>query len=224
MTDTTSAPSPAPAETSSTPSPDLNSIAKEFSVDEQANQFTARPAVQPQTQTQPTIAPPYTPPDPVIDPEGYKAHVAYQAQLNQRLEGTLRELDNRFKTYEQTIQQQKVDADVDAAVKIVNGKLKVDPDLAEIALEREYRKNPAFKHIWDNRDRNRPAFEKALNVLADKLSPTFAVRTDPQLAENVRSAKSSQQTMATTQAKSEYDDVPENPREFDAWWRQKRGN
>jgi hypothetical protein len=223
MTDNTAAPSPAPAETSAAPSTDLESIAREFSVEEQANQFTARPAVQhqPQQQLQPA---PFSAPDPVTDPEGYKAFVMHQTQVHQRLEGTLRELDNRFKTYEQTIQQQKVDADVDAAVKIVNQKLKVDPELAEIALERMYRKDKAFKQIWDNRDRNRQAFEKALGVVADKLQPTFAVRTDPQVAENVRAAKSSQQTMATTQAKSEYDDVPENPREFDAWWRQRRGN
>lgn len=221
MSDQNSAPSPAPAETSATPSPDLESIAREFSVEEQANNFTARPA-QPQPQSQPA---PLSIPDPVTDPDGYRAHVTYQTQLHQRLEGTLRELDTRFKTYEQTIQQQKVDADVDAAVKIVNQKLKVDPDLAEIALEREYRKDKNFKHIWDNRDRNRPAFERALGVLADKLIPKFAVRTDPQVAENVRAAKSSQQTMATTKepnANEEWDNLSQ--REFDARWRQMRGN
>ena len=221
MTEQTAAPSPAPAETVNTPS-DLGDIAKEFNVEEQANQFTARPAQAPQP---PVPQAPIHVPDPVVDQEGYRAYVNQQAQQSQRLEGTLRELDTRLKTWEQTIQQQKVEADVDAAVKIVNQKLKVDPLLAEIALEKMYRSDKNFKHIWDNRDRNRPAFEKALNVAADKLSPMFSVRQDPQLAENVRSAKSSQQTMATTKQADENDEWGNlSPREFaEKWERTKRG-
>jgi hypothetical protein len=124
--------------------------------------------------------------------------------------------------------QSKVDADVARAVSKVNEKLKIDPLSAEIALEKVYRTDASFKRIWDNRDKNPQAFDKALGIVAQKLSSTFAVRQDPQLTENQRAATQSQRTMAAT-TKS---DVPpgqeglysDNPVEFErAWESFKRG-
>jgi hypothetical protein len=218
----TPAPSDKPAENQVTPSPSLEDISKEFTVEEQANKFSAKPA---QPKPQPTQQTQVYVPDPLLDSEGYKAYAAQQVQYTQRLEGSLRELSSRFAAYEQTIQQQKLDADVDSAVNVVNKKWNVDKDLAEITLEREYRKDKTFQFIWDNRHRNPVAFQKALDVIASKKADLFSVKQDPQLAENVRAAKSAQQTMATTkQANSNDEWANLSPREFaEQWERKKRG-
>lgn len=229
MSDLNSAPSPAPAETVSTPSHDdsLKAIASEFTVEEQASQFTATPSVQspaPAPAYAPTAQAPQYVPDPVTDQEGYKAWVMAQTQGYSRLDSAIRDVSNKINAFEQQTQQQKINADVDRAIEVVNKHWKVDRDLAEVHLEHEYRKNPSFKRIWDNRDRNPEAFEKALKVVAEKRSTMFQVRQDPQIAENVRAAQSSQRTMSTTTKQRPGDDAPDDPREFDAWWRtQARG-
>ena len=219
MTDQTTAPSPAPAETTSTPSPDdsLKAIAAEFPIEEQANKFTASPSVAPQTYA-PTPTPQYVP-DPVTDQEAYKAWAMSQTQKYTQLDSALREVTGKITAFEQRAQQQKVDADVDRAVKIVNAKSKVDSDLVEAMLNLEYAKNDSFKRIFDNRDKNPAAFEKALGVMADKFADRFKVRQDPQIAENVRAAQSSQRTMATTKQQSQADEAARlNGPEFDAYW------
>ena len=217
MSDSTPAPSYAPAETTVTPSPDdsLKAIASEFMVEEQARQFTATPSA-----PAPTPQVQYIP-DPVTDQDGYKAWALMQSQRHQQLDTTLRDVSSKITAFEQRMQQQKIDADVDRAVDIVNQQWKVEKDFAEVHLEHEYRKNPSFKRIWDNRDRNPEAFEKALKVVAEKRSAMFQVRQDPQIAENVRAAQSSQRTMATTAKQRPEDEAPNDPREFDAWWRAK---
>lgn len=214
MAEETPAPSPAPAETVSTPSPDdsLKAIASEFTVEEQARQFTATP---PAPQVQPQV---YAP-DPVTDSEGYKTWIAQQAQAQQQMMNALSQVSTEVQSFKQMQMQQKVNADVDRAVSIVNQKLKVDPDYAEALLNVEYSKNPSFKRIFDNREKNPLAYEKALNVLSDKLYSKVQVRQDPQLAENIRAAQSSQRTMATTKQPSPTEGVPDDPREFERWWR-----
>ena len=212
-------PSPEPAEsTQATPSPDdsLNSIANEFPVEEQAKQFTAQPQVQQsQFQAQPQISD--FAPDPVTNPEGYKAFMRASFESQQQVQSALREMTSRFNQFEQTIQEQKVNAEVDAAVQTVNSKLKVDPMLTEALLNVEYKQNPSFKRIWDNRQKNPEAFKKGLEVLANKLYQKVQVRQDPQLAENVRAAQTSQRAMSTTK-NAQQEEVPKDPREFDRWW------
>jgi len=225
MADNNSAPSPAPAETVSTPavSPDdaLHSIASEISIEEQVKTFNATPAYQPQ---QPFQSQPYAP-DPVTDSEGYKRWAAQQAQQFQSLDTTLREVSTKISAFEQMQQQQKVNAEVDKAVQLVNQKAKVDPDIVEAMLNVEYTKNPSFKKIFDNRDRNPMAYQKALGVIADKISSKFQVRTDPQIAENVRAAQASQRTMSVTNKTNDLMDQVGNMTdlEFQRWWQAHRG-
>lgn len=218
------APSPAPAEPVATPSPSpddaLRSIASELTVEEQAKTFTATPtpAYQPQFQPQQFYAP-----DPVTDSEGYKRYMAEQHQTGTQIRSALDTVLSEVQSFKQTFQQQKVNADVDRAVQVVNAKVKADPEVVEAMLNVEYTKNPTFKKIFDNRERNPIAFEKALGVIADKFAPKFQVRTDPQLVENVRAARSSQQTMATTKQISQNEEVGNmTDLEFQRWWQSQR--
>ncbi len=197
----------------------LEDIAKEFSVDEQITNFTAQPNQQVQQPYQPPSDPGQYVPDPVTDPEGYNRYTQQQQVVTNQVQGTLRELNNRINQFEQQTELAKVDADVQKAVVHVNQKLGVDPELAEIALEKAYRNDPSFQRIWNNRDKNPAAFKKALDVVADKYQTLFNIQTDPQLVENQRAAKASQKTMATT-AKEHADDKWENlsDAEFEQQW------
>lgn len=177
----------APAET-------LDDIASEFNVEEQVTQFQAQPQ-------QPTPAP-ETPtiPDPVSNPDGYDSYMQQQATQSKTINDTLEALVEKVSGYEQSMKQQEVNADLEKAANHLNGKLNQDSKIAEIVMEMEYRDNPAFKKIWDNRAQNPTAFNKALDVIGDKWAGKFVNQADPQLAENVRAAKMSQQTLANAPA------------------------
>lgn len=212
--------SQAPAETAApaAETPTLESIAKELSVEEQAQQFTsAVPQYQPQYQ-QPAQQPAFRAPDPITDPEGYNRFLMQQTQSMTTIESALKSITDKVQTWERTTQEQRINQDVDKAVAKVNEKLKVDPMLAEIALEKMYRTDANFKRIWDNRERNPQAYERALDVVADKLVPMFQTRQDPKIAGDIRAAKTSQQSMATTRQTGVNEGVPNDPAEFKRYW------
>ena len=226
MENQTPAQSNTPAENTAAPQPSLEDLSKEFSVEEQTRSFTAQPQPSYQPQYQPTYQPQAPQiPDPVLNPDAYAQYVWQQNPLVSQLGNTVQEVTAKLQAFEQSQAQAKLEADVNRAVTKVNEKLKVDPMLAEAALEAEYRRNQTFKHIWDNRDRNPDAFNKALDVVANTLSSRFAVRADPQLLENQRAALSSQRTMATTpQANPAMDALRMSQPDFEQWWEQtKRG-
>jgi len=209
-----------PAETAvpEAQAPTLESIAKELSVEEQAQQFTsAVPQYQPQYQ-QPVQQPAFRAPDPITDPEGYNRFMVQQMQSVTALDSTLKQMVDKVQTWERTTQEQRINQDVDKAVTRVNEKLKVDPMLAEIALEKMYRTDANFKRIWDNRERNPQAYERALDVVADKLVPMFQTRQDPKIAGDIRAAKTSQQSMATTRNPGVNEGVPTDPADFKRFW------
>lgn len=194
----------------------LESIAKELSVTEQAQQFTsAVPQYQPQQFVQQQA---FRAPDPITDPEGYNRFLLQQTQTLTELSQATKSLTDKYQSWERTTQEQRINQDVDKAVTRVNEKLKVDPMLAEIALEKMYRTDANFKRIWDNRERNPQAYERALDVVADKLVPMFNTRQDPKIAGDIRAAKTSQQSMATTRTQGVNDGVPTDPAEFQRYW------
>jgi hypothetical protein len=194
----------------------LEDIAKGIPLEEQIKNFTAAP--QPVLQTpyiqpqQPVI------PDPISDQEGYRRWANDQMLASRAMQSSLQELSGKVRTYEQQQQQQRLDAEVDSVVSKVNSNLKLDPDLVEAALNVRYKKDPAFKHIWDNRQRFPGALDNALKVVTNDLKAKYAVRQDPQIAENIRAAKNSMQSGATRSSNSG-SEVPTDPREFAAYWR-----
>ena len=213
---------PETQQSTETPPETLENIAKEFSVEDQANQFNAQPQAQaaPVAPARPNVA---SAPDPITDPDGYRSYMAAQASASEQIANLLGTVHQRLEKFERSQMQQKVEADLKFAVSKVNEKLKVDPLLAEIALEKMYRTDENFKRIWDHRDKNPQAYQKALDVIAHKLAPTFAVRQDPQLTENQRAAQASTRTMATNK-QVDYDPrhkglyEPESQADFDAAW------
>lgn len=212
-----------PAETAATEVPEtqtLEDIARELSVEEQAQQFASstQPQYQPQYQP-PSSQQEFRAPDPVTDPEGYNRFVQQWYQQNNQITGTVGQLQQRLEKFERTQLEQRIDQDVGKAVSKVNEKLNVDPFLAEALLEMTYKKDVAFKKIWDNRERNPQALDRALSVLSGKLAGQVQFRQDPKIAANLRAAKSAQQTMATTQQQDQNSDVPQGEAEFQQYWR-----
>lgn len=194
--------------------PTLEDISQEFSVEEQVSNFQAQP--------EPTFAPQQPQsfsPDPISDPDAFNQYTQQQNQMLNNVNQTVQSLNEKVQSYEQQLTQQKVDADVEAAVAKVNEKLGVDPKFAEIALEHQYRDDPSFKKIWDNRSQNPKAFDKALGVVADKLAGVFAVKQDHQLTANQLAAKQSMKTMAKTPTADPNEDWANlSSAEFDAKW------
>lgn len=185
----------------------LEQIAKEIPVVEQAKTFAPQPRVEPK-QT-------YVP-DPITDGEGYKRFMEAQIGQHGEIRSIVDTLSSQLSDFQQERLQQKLDAEVNTAVSKVNEGLNLDPDLVEAHLNVFYKKDPAFKFIWDNRTKNPVAVEKALKVLKEQIRTKTSVKQDPQLAENLRAAKTSQQSM--TASKKQETESPKTDADFQRYW------
>ena len=199
---------PTEATQSSTPAePTLDEVYTKYNVEDTAQEFKAQPKTEPNPQTQPL--PQVQPvqdqhvsiPDPTLDPTGYK-HWATDQQRNlgalrQALQGVAGEIQKDRIARAQAAEE----ADIKRAVEQVNqhlGDSKLDPDVVEISLGAEARRDPRFLALWNNRAKNPTAFQAGVKAFANKLAKKFDMRRDPQIAENQRALKEATSTKATT--------------------------
>jgi hypothetical protein len=177
----------------------LEDVYKEFNVDAVANDFASKVQSQAQETVQPSVQPAAKPvvPDPVIDPEAFKAFVSNQSSDWMALRQTLQNVDSQLKEYKQREIRTKEEADIKQAVELVNKRVQIDPDMVEIALGAEARKDSRFLKLWETRDQNPKAWSKALEAFTNKLEQKTQFRVDPQLVENQRAVKTAQQAMAS---------------------------
>jgi hypothetical protein len=213
--------------------PTLDDVYKTYNIEETAQSFSAKqPEQQPHPQQQPTQQPVQDQnipiPDPTLDPAGYKAweSARYKDQmaLRQALSGIAGEIQKeriaRAKAEEE--------ADIRNAVESVNkhlGDSKLDPDVVEISLGAEARRDKRFMALWNNRHANPKAFNEGIKAFATKLSKKFSMRVDPQIAENQRALKEATSTKATTAPEeTERDRIGKlNGAEFEREWARLRG-
>lgn len=204
--------------------PTLDDVIGEFSV-------STQPSYQPQAAPEPKQSPQTVQQYPAtfdpLDPESVTRYAQANAQGYTALTSQIQDLSSKLTQYEQSQAQAKIEADIQSAVQKVNKDLNADPMMVELALEKFAREKPGFKAIWDNRNSNPKAYDKALSAISKELQGKFAVRPDPQLIENTRAAKSSQQSLSSKQT---YDNPIEeklakadSPAEFDRIWSQMRG-
>lgn len=198
------------------PQPTLEDVYKEYNVEGVAQQF--------QTATAPQAPPPEPvhAPDPVSDPDGYRRFSLERVHREHALEQSLQQHGSVVQALYADHIRRQVEADVKRAVDYLKPKFgdSVEPELLEVALDNEARRDPRFKKLWDNRANNSTAWNKAMDGFAAKYASKFAVRPDPQLAENQRAVKASQEAHASTRgapAQDEWDNL--SPGEFDAKWR-----
>lgn len=195
-----------PAETQSADpaTQSLEDVYKTFNVEDAASTFSAtkteQPAnPQPQFQ-QPAQNPSLSIPDPTLDPNGYKNWETQRYQDQMALRQAIQQVHGKLTAFEQHAKQQAEEADIKRAVEYVNSSLgdsKIDPDVVEISMGAEARKDPRFLALWNNRHKNPKALEAGLKAFSNKLSKKFSMRVDPQIAENQRALKEATSTKAT---------------------------
>ena len=187
---------PAPQEPSG-----LEKVYSDYKIEDQANSFQPQPASQPAPVQAPII--PKTP-DP-FDPS-FQQYVGNLAQVAAQTNNALHQTRTELTQMQQQLNRQRVEADIKAAVGKITEKAGIDAEIAEVALEAKARKDPRFLAVWNNRDKNPKAFEAAIAAVSQEFQQKFTVRQDPQLAENQRAIKASQQQMATTTKASAQDE------------------
>lgn len=188
----------------------LEDVYKTFKVDEMANEFQAKPTKQearqePQPQREETISVP----DPVLDSAGYKAFMERTFRDSVNTKQALHKLESQLKERERAAFQEREEADIRKAVSKVNGHLgeaKLPDDFVEVALGVEAKKDPRFLTIWSNREKNPQAFDAAVKAFAGKLGKAYALRADPQIAENQRALREATSTKATTAPEQSQDE------------------
>ena len=184
-----------PTQTTEQTSP-LETVYKQFPVEEAASQF------QPARQETPA---PVTPkaPDP-FDPN-FQNFIQSTAQSVSALNQTLHATRGELTAMQQQLTKERTEADISRAADTIAKEAGIKPKVAAVALELKAREDARFLAIWNNRQKNPQAFNAALKALATETSQEYAVRQDPQLTENQRAVRASQQTMATTTKPTESD-------------------
>jgi hypothetical protein len=179
----------------------LEKITKDFNIEETATQFRSQVAPQQEVQPRQEIAPKSDVPDP-FDTDAHKAYLTRIAQGQSALEQTLTQAMAKISGYEQRAQREALESDIGKAVNAVN-EIVQHPNrkMVEVALELEARDDPKFKAIWDNRQKNPQALERALKVVGNKLAEQFSMKVDPKLVASQRALKLSQSQTATTTTK-----------------------
>jgi len=167
----------------------LEQVYSKFNVEAEAREF--RPQQQQQAQQQaPSVVAPEAIPDPVLDATGYKAWVAKQSEFTQK---ALSGVDAKLNALvEHQVRTREVAAIRDAVTKFkaVVGD-EVDDDMAEAMLAVKAKKDPKFLAVYNGREKNPAAWNAALSAYGNEMKQKTSFRVDPQIAENVRAAKSS---------------------------------
>ena len=195
------APQAAPAAPATPAEPSgLEKVYSDFNIEDTASTFqpqSPQPAPQPQPQQTPTKFDPFDP--------NFPAHMERISRAASDAQSALQATTGKLTALERHLHQRAVEADIKSAVGIITEKAGIEPEIAEVALEAKARQDPRFLAVWNNRHKNQKAYTAALQAVASEFQQKYTVRQDPQLAENQRAVKVSQQQMATTQKVSEAD-------------------
>ena len=174
----------------------LEDVYTKFNVTEAAQQFDAKPQVtEPPQRQQPVSIP-----DPALDVDGFKNWAQNINAADQEIRQTLHSINERLSKQDQERVRNLEEADLKAAVSALkDGQDDLDDETVEVYLGVKARKDPKLMNLWNNRAQKPEAWKAALGVLKQDIGKKFAVKSDPQLAENQRAMKVSRDQMATTQ-------------------------
>lgn len=202
---------------------ELEQVYQEFNVDQAAQEFRPQPTAQPQqSYQQPAQPTAFTPPDPLLNQDGYRQWVTAQHQETTTLKQSLSQLQQQFGALVGQQIKAREEADIKAAVSAIKGAgFKADDEFIEVALGVKARQDPRLMQLYQNRHQKPEAWKRALGAVANEFKGKFAFREDPQLAENLRAAKQSVQTSASAPRQPAGDDARfagKSGRDFDAEW------
>lgn len=201
------------------PESTLEDVYKEFNVEQQAQQFQAATVQNPPIQG---FQPPQEPvvPDPVTEAEAFRRWQLDQFSRTNEAQQTLQALHGQFQQIAYAEARRQTETDIGRAVELANKRLNADPQMVAVALDLESRRDPRFLKLWEGRNQNPQAWEKALDAWSRKMDGKFAVRADPQLAENQRAVRMSQQAMSGNRAAPSDDWSNLSKDEFEHRWSQ----
>lgn len=193
----------------------LDDVYKQYGVEDQVKEFRQQPVQQPQPQQ--TVTPDIPSP---LDEERWRAYEMQKLNGLTGLQQSLQQIATNFTQFQVEQQRSKLEADIKSAVGKVNEEVNhSNPKVIEFYLHAKADEDPRFKAIWDNRQKNPKALDAALKAVAREIAGDFEMKVDPQLAENQRARKISQQQMATTKAEEpdeRWGKLSES--EFDSEW------
>lgn len=119
-------------------------------------------------------------------------------------------------------QKEYVDSQMQAletAIKTIGKEVELDPLFIEGALHTTYNRDKNFQKIFDNRDQNPAAYEKALMIVAEQLKAKSAVKHDPQIAEGKRALEQLQKSARTGASNDAMDEAAAmSASDFDRYW------
>ena len=126
--------------------------------------------------------------------------IASQNQAMAELRSTLDTTSKAVTTLTERESQQILDQAVDKAVTSINDGVNGNADLAEAFLNSQYQKSPDLQKIFDNRDANPDALDRAIGMLKTEWTAMNQRQIDPQVAENQRALQDSQTRSQTPQS------------------------
>ena len=198
---------PAPAQDA--PTETLEDIASQFAV--------------PETPTPQTVEQPVQPPQAPQFQDSEQA-AQWSAQQIQALAARQADMERQSQENAQNQFVEKQVQALSAAVQTIGKEVDITPTFIEGALHVRYNRDKNFRTIFDNRDRNPAAFQRALGIVAKDLKAESVVATDPQLAEDARALEQLQKSVRTGKVR---DDANEkwkgmSAADFDREWQKVR--
>lgn len=165
-------------------------------------------------------------PDPFVDTEGFRRTIAQQhqglAQTTQAVQAIAQFIQaERAKQAQAVVQKDIADA-VGAVNEVVNHP---KPKVVEAMLHAKAMEDPKFQALWNNRHKNKDAWNSALKVVAKEFQRELDVKADAGLVEAQRARRVAQGQMATT-AQERSDDSWDGlaQADFDARWQAMLGS
>jgi ribonuclease HI len=212
MTDEVETQEPSTQQAPSTEAPasteqSLEQVFESFNVDTEPAQTQQYVPQQPAPPSQPERPAEIHIPDPALDPDGFKRYEAARAADSQGLRQQLQSVVGALSHMQQAEVRRREEADIQKAVAYLHEKAPdVDPDMIEVYLGHKARKEERLLKVWNNRQKNPRAWDAALKAIGNEMVGKFAVKSDPQLAENQRAMKVAQQSMATASKEPSLDE------------------
>lgn len=194
----------------------IEQIAAEFKLTGE----TETQKTQPQQVVQETTAEPA--PDPVTDPERFRTWLDGQNKRFAELQTSQTQTLTDLQSERDQLRSKREESELNALVDKIHGEMDgVPKKLVKYALADRYNNDPAFKAILDNREKAPQALEKAIGAVVPDFKKDFAIKADPQIAEDQRAMsdgmnRSSTQTTSADDGDMKMLRMP--PAEFDQTW------
>ena len=126
----------------------------------------------------------------------FKQFIDSQSKVTQDLSSKLEQTTTQLNELVNGQRRESVNKEIKSAAQKINDNVGGNEDLAELFLEKQYRENPDFQKIWQNREANPEAYQKALDVLSPEWATLANTTIDPQVSENQRALAESQRNNA----------------------------